>query len=229
MKLVISNRQLIIKIAAILIILITIYYLPFTGLSKAQVLPEFMITWKANNYAPPEYLGKILPIKNTAVNASMELIDKGKLVNLSPYKVRWFLNDEPLVSGFGMKNANFIVDPFSNKVFSSLRVEIINYRGQNLEKIINIPNIDPKVAVVRINNESFKALPYFLNILTLNQLNFNWSANGIETEGVVENPDMLSIKFITPKTEETINLSLIIQNQKNPLEIINKFMSFQIK
>jgi len=74
MKLVISNRQLIIKIAAILIILITIYYLPFTGLSKAQVLPEFMITWKANNYAPPEYLGKIPGVLDSVLNS---LADRG--------------------------------------------------------------------------------------------------------------------------------------------------------
>lgn len=197
--------------------------------ASAQQAPEFLITWVADNYVPPEYQGKILPIGNSTVNASLELISSGKLINLSSYEVRWFLNDEPLVSGLGIKNANFTVDPFSGRAFSELRAEIIDYRGQDLKKTIDIPTTILKTTIIRTNNISFKALPYFFNTLTLSQLTFGWSVNNIETEGIVENPNMLSINFTGPKLEDTINVALTVQNQKNLSEIVGKFMNFQIK
>ena len=59
------------------------------GATKAAVapaaasVPELILTWQAQNYAPASYEGKRLPTGNTIIAAAVELIDGGKVINLS--------------------------------------------------------------------------------------------------------------------------------------------------
>ena len=228
-KLEIGNWQLVVKVTAILIALIAIYYLPFTNLSKAQILPEFMITWKANNYAPTDYLGKIIPIKSTAVDVSMELIDKGKLANLSPYEVRWFVDDGLQTAGFGMKNFTFDIASFTGKSAALLRAEVINYRGTNLEKTIAIPIGEPELVIAHPNKNIFKAFPYFFNTSKIGDLSFTWSINNISSSGPSEDPDVLLLDLAKISAGTSLNLNVIAENPKNLIETINKSLDFIVQ
>src|SRR3989344_5475428 len=53
--------------------------------SAQQSQPQFFITWRAQNYAPANYSGKILPAANSPVTASFEILNPltGKFVDLS--------------------------------------------------------------------------------------------------------------------------------------------------
>ena len=221
------KRKLIIGIG--LVITASIGAVLVMATTFAQVLPEFLISWKTNNYAPPEYQGKILPIKNTVVDVSMELIDKGKIINLSPYEVRWFVDDEVQTAKFGMKNFTFEIDTFTGKSSVLVKAEVINYRGTNLEKIILIPIADPELTIIRLNKNTFKALSYFFNVSAINDLNFTWSVNNVSTSGLVEEPEILSLDLSKIGAETSLALNLLIENPKNLMEKIKKSLSFIVQ
>lgn len=198
-------------------------------ITLAQQMPEFIITWKANNYAPSEYQGKILPAKGTAVNVSIELVEKGKLANLSAYEVRWFADDELQTAGFGMKNFNFEIDTFTGKSSVLVKAEIINYRKTNLEKIILIPIAEPELTITRLDKNTFKALPYFFNVSTINDLGFIWSINDVSTSGLVEEPDFLSLDLAKINAGTSLVLNLLVENPENLMEKINKSLNFIVQ
>ena len=56
--------------------------------------PQFMVSWQAQSYAPSWYQGKIFPTKGSRINVVFELVDGGKIADLSKLKVRWYLNDK---------------------------------------------------------------------------------------------------------------------------------------
>lgn len=195
----------------------------------AQVLPEFLISWGANTYAPPEYQGKILPAKGATVNVSMELIEKGKPTNLSAYEVRWFVDDELQTTGFGMKNFSFEIDTFTGKSSVLVKVEVINYHRANLEKIILIPIAEPKLTIARLDKNTFKALAYFFNISAANDLNFIWSVNNVSTSGPIEKPEILSLDLSKINTGTSLTLDLLVENPKNFIEKIGKALNFIVQ
>lgn len=223
-KLVISNWQLVIGIIMFGIFLITIYYLPFTG--NAQALPEFMLTWKANNYAPASYQGKVLPANGTKVDVAMELIDNGKLANLSGTEVRWFVNRKLSAFGSGLKNFSFTADRFRGD--QVVEVTLVDYKGQGLTKRIVIPVVSPEVAIDGGPN-IFRALLYFFNVQNLSQIKITWSASGNEASGLVENPDILNLDTTGVPSETEINLQLTVQNLLKPIETATKSVTFLTK
>ncbi len=67
--------------AAILFLILTGFFL--AGAQAQTTGPQLMVTWKARTYAPPGFDGKIMPTANSAITASVELIDGGKIIDLS--------------------------------------------------------------------------------------------------------------------------------------------------
>ena len=51
----------------------------------AQASPEFLISWRAVNYVPADYQGKILPSKSSPIEAGFDLVDKNKIVDFRSY------------------------------------------------------------------------------------------------------------------------------------------------
>src|SRR5437660_1114929 len=63
--------------------------------------PQPVITWRAYTYAPAGFSGKILAVPRSRMDASLALIDQGKIVNLKNYTVHWYLNDHFIDGGVG--------------------------------------------------------------------------------------------------------------------------------
>lgn len=208
---------------AIAVIVMVIVMVPS---SAAQQAPEMMLTWKANNYAPADYQGKILPADGTKVDMALELIDNGKLANLSGIEVRWFVNKKLSASGLGLKNFSFVADRFRGD--QAVEVNLINYKGQNLTKRVIIPVVSPEV-VIDDGPDVFKALLYFFNIQNLSQMKITWSANGIETSGAVENPGILNLDTAGLPSGTNINLEVTAQNLLKPIETATKSVTFLTK
>lgn len=217
-KIVNSNSKFVIRLAMV-VILFTIYNLPFTNFSSAQTVPEFMITWKANSYVPPNYQGKILPTTETQVDMAMELIDNGALANISGNTIRWFVNGKLQKSGVGTKTFSFTTP--NSRTTQNVDVAIVRYRGADITKRVQIPVVAPEVTIGGGPN-IFKTLLYFFNIRNLSQTNITWTANGTQTEGVVENPEIINLNTANLPFGTEINLSVTAQNAFKPLETATK-------
>ena len=101
------------KRIGILALLVVGYWLAISV--NAQVRPEFLITWRASNYAPSDFAGKILPIPGSALTAALEIIDGGRIADLSQTEIRWSVNNKIGQSGKGIKTFSFLIDQFERE------------------------------------------------------------------------------------------------------------------
>jgi hypothetical protein len=203
--------------------------------------PDFMITWKANNYVPSDYQGRILPISRTPIDVNFEIIENGKIVNLAKTEIFLYANDNLIKSGKGVKNLSFVAD----RTAGSQLVEIIipNYKplkGEviRLEKSIEIPLFKPEVVInspypnneIDIGLNNFQALLYFFNIINpLTDVSFEWKAAGQKIEGEVTNPDLLILEIEEFLSQQEFNLNLTATNFFEEIEFANQFITLKVK
>jgi len=152
--------------------------------------------WSADNYAPFGYQGRILPTRGSWVTVEADLkISGGDPKNL---KYSWFLDGifQGYKSGYGRDNLKFGVRKFYGashvvllKVFNESRsffveksitipvanLDLVVYKKQ--EASINLPYSVSAENFSIISNEenSFSALPYFFNVKSLKDLEFDWT------------------------------------------------------
>lgn len=193
--------------------------------ASAQVAPEFMVTWKADSYAPAGYNGKILPSDGTKIDAALEIIDRGKFADLSATEIRWLINDQILKKGKGLKTVSFTAE--GTRGSQKIAVTAVNYRGANLSKNIVIPIAEPDV-VIDSNVSTFQALPYFFNVANLGQLKFDWVVNGRVAEGDVENPQIISLDTRNLPPTTPIGVELTVTNSLKPIEAVTKLFNLTI-
>lgn len=205
-------------------VLIAIAALAILGnalLINAQTATEFLVTWKASAFVPAGYQGKILPTRESVINISFDVIDSGKIADLSRNEIRWKSGGKIINSGIGSKNSSFVI---SKIAVDELRINItiLNSKGRDLNKSISIPIADPEVVIQQIGPASFEAKPYFFNINNVSLLNFDWTANGEKPAGSPKNPNILTIENLTEtiKTSLGIKLNLGVKatNILNPIE-----------
>ncbi len=192
--------------------------------ATAQQQPEFLLTWKSDNYAPPAYQGKILPIDESKIEVALELIDGGKIASISGHQINWLINNDELKSGVGLKNISF---PANGRRGDQLvEVTIKNYRGVDLEKRLEIPVANPEI-VISGGPTTFEALPYFFNVKNLGELLISWSANGQRAAGLVDNPTVLELETSQLPTGSEIVIKANASNSKKPTEVANKTIIFK--
>ncbi len=191
--------------------------------SRGQQAPEFMVSWKANSYVPPDYPGKALPSPTSPIEIAFELLENSRIVNLAGNEVRWFINNQLQKSGLGLKTLTYIPLRFERQD-KTIRIEVRRYRGANLEETIVIPIAEPEVVITPLADNIFKALPYFFNTASLNQLNFEWTVNGQRPEGTPENPNILELASLPAGIN--INISVLVKNLKQVLESTSNSLNF---
>jgi len=232
----ISNIKIFIFSVSIFYFLFSIFYL-----AGAQTSPQFLVSWQAQSYIPNWYQGKILPTNGTPTEISFELIDKGKLADLSKTKVRWYINDELVKNeenGLGIKSLKIITPNYSGQE-TEIRISVVDYLGgETLDKIIKIPVVGPEVLIdspypdkkISAGSSIFQAIPFFFNIKNLNSLSIEWSANEQKPAGLSANPWLLNLNIgaETPTGTE-IKLSVLVKNILKELEFASKSVQLQIK
>ena len=225
------------KYAAVLIILILSFSI-FNFVS-AQSSPEFLVSWKAGNYVPSWYEGKVLPVVGALVDVNFELINAGKIVDLSQNTIRWYLNDELVKNesdGLGIKSLRVIV-PNGGSGEISVRITIIDHVADILDKTIIIPVVRPEAILdspysnngIRAGQSIFRAIPFFFNVSNVNNLSVSWTANGIKSGGAGENPWQLDLNLTNPQAGTEINLNVLIKNLLNYLELGNQNIVLRTK
>src|SRR3989338_2362373 len=87
-----------------------LFLLAFSGVSHAQQNSgRFLVSWRAKNYAPPQFLGKTFPNNGVAVEIGFDFIDRNRIVDLSNTEIRWTLDNAPAAAGLGLKTFSFPV------------------------------------------------------------------------------------------------------------------------
>ena len=215
-----------------IIIIFGLFSLPA---ARSQENTQILLTWQANNFYPADYQGKPLPTPNSRVTVALEVLKNNKFLNLNQANIFWLLDDKPLDNGRGLKEVSFVVKKREgdNHV---VRVTV-QLENQNLESLIRIP-ISKKIIVIEnshsdkpvpANSEiTLRAIPYFFNIASLNDLSFSWQADTEKETNLGDNH--LVLKIGQPKTLEqsSILISSFVQNVRNPLEFAEAKLKLSI-
>lgn len=181
-----------------------------------------------------------MPSAGSNIEISFNLIDGGKIVDLSKTKVRWYINDELTVneeSGLGIKTLKFKA-PQEVVGEIEIKIVVIGYKETEIEKFITIPI--EKVEVVidsprydqKISREKnfFRGIPFFFNILKISNLSVKWIANERNPENIGVDPWRLDLNIDTqaPSGFE-IDLKVEVHNVLNQLEFAGKNIKLQIR
>lgn len=215
---------------------------PIGFLAFAQSAPEFLISWRAVNYVPADYRGKILPSKSGRVEIGFDLIDKNKIADLSRRNISWYLDGDLLKSGPGLKTAEFTS---SNNLDKAVRIAVSGYAASDLEETFLIPATEPEVIIdtktpakfarnqnsLPVKNYTFEARPFFFNVDSLSNLKFSWRVNNQPTEGTPANPEFLNLNLQSPGTpqETELGVAVGVTNLTNQLELASKLLNFVIR
>ncbi len=189
--------------------------------SAQQARPQFLFTWHAeNSYVPSFYKGKIIPGSQSQITAAFELVENGKIINVSGQPIYWYLDNTLIGGGTGIQQVTF--SPFGRAPeVETLKVDLPNYSGGYLIHEIGIPVFNPSAVIeTPYPDNQFSgqavtttALAYFFNTPEKN-LSFTWSVNG-QSGSNTESPDVLQVNFPnqTP-SGSTVAISLRIQNTR---------------
>lgn len=195
----------------------------YTLVASGQSAPELMVTWKAATYVPANYPGKTLPGDGSFIEVALEVIDGGKIADLSQTEVQWLANRDTNASGRGLKYFSFNANAFhGNQVVD---ITLPSYKGARLTEKVVIPIARPEV-VISGGPDIFRGLLYFFNLTDLVQTKFTWSADGEAVEGIAENPGFLELDTTGLSSGSVINLEVDVQNLLKPLEIASHSIQF---
>ena len=204
--------------------------------SDAQTtFSKILLTWQATTYAPAAFEGKVLPGPGSAIYASADVIQNGKLVDMSREQIYWYLDDEFLDGGLGKQTISFEV-PLAAPDFAFLSVQLPDYTGHGgslFTNSVRIPIARPETVIespypenkfsgtqVRIFGE-----PYFFNVSKISDLNFLWSVNGKNPPGS-ESPTELVININTDAPAKSqVGVSLLIQDPKDLVSSASDILS----
>lgn len=216
--------------------------LSFTLLAQAQTSPEFLVSWRATNFVPADYQGKSLPSKSSMVEIGFDVIDGNKPANLSQNNISWYLGNNYVSSGVGMKTIRITIP---TDLDQAVRMTIANYKGSDLDFGFIIPVSKPKLVLstktptqtaknqrfLPVRSHLFEARPFFFNVKNLRDLNFKWQVNNELVTGEAGNPEFMSMDFGSngsPK-ESQFSVSVAASNSSNQLEFGSKLLNFIVK
>jgi hypothetical protein len=206
-------------------------------IASAQTAPQIIATWEANNFAPVGYEGRTLPVRGTTITVSLEIIENGIFTNLGTSAISWLVNNELYKSGKGLKTFSYTIPSTASGNYKITAV-LPSYKGKRLEKSLIIPITTPSVAirpssgtksVPAASEVSFTAIPFFFNTKQLSDISFLWSANGVATEGAVENPEKLILDLSSGTSGNEFSLSVQAMHSKKTSELGNQIMTLRIQ
>ena len=205
--------------------------------STSSPQAAFLVSWKAINYVPADYLGKIFPGQGSQIEVGFDLIENGKVVDLARSSVSWYLDEQLISAGTGLKTVKFL----SRKTGGNEQVIRIslNYRGETLDQIFTLPSKNPEVVLelkspyreIKTGLYTIFARPFFFHVGNISNLNFNWVFNGQPIAGIAENPEALQLKLDSPGTPVAteINIAVTAQSAFNQLELAGKSLNLVVK
>jgi len=184
--------------------------------AKTETPPSFIyLSWEGDGGAPLNYEGKILATIGSIIKVSVQplIYSAGKYLDSSEWEYKWFLNDEIVAKGKGLKDFRFRAKDY-NAASYKVRVKVVFSDQSFKEKELTISIAKPEVLVkpfdakviikgknLETNNPEIKlqAIPYFFGGGN-NNLRLSWYLNDQrQKEDIVQNG------ILTVKKQNKIN------------------------
>ena len=148
----------------------------FAATARAQINSELLLTWEAQNYAPPEYVGRHPATPGSVVHVSAELVAGGKIQNTNAFYFSWYMDGNLLQRGAGIKEITFPIQKTrgDNYVIRA----VTRFGGADAEGFARVPVARPEV-VIRVAETSARAHPYFFAVPFLDSLRVSWSLQDV--------------------------------------------------
>lgn len=192
--------------------------------------PQVIITWKATSYAPPGYAGKVLPGPGSPMLASVQILDKGKIADLTGKTIRWYLDGSLIRTSTGNPHVTFAAPERAAPSSFELSMQIPGYqidatRSELLFSTIIVPLAAREVVIEapyperRFRGASFAVtgVPYFFNVREPAALNFSWTVNGKAVTST-EDKELLEVRFTkAPAANTSVNVGLIVRDPSEDL------------
>ncbi len=190
---------------------------------------QIILTWQANNFYPADFEGKAFPSPGSEVVVSLGVIKNGKLADLTSSSIAWSLDGNFMERGLGKQTFSF----FAKKTSSgseTVRVSVENGNAP-LEYSVNIPVVDPQVVVeipyfeniVPSNTDiTLRAVPYFFNVTSLNDLTFMWQIGGMVEKHEGDGSLSLHIEKPGVSGRPAIFIKTSVQNKNDVFEYMNQ-------
>ena len=168
------------------IFLFTLFIFPLANFARAQTNSELLLTWEAQNYAPPEYLGKHLATPGSIIAVSAELIVNGKLQDARQSSFSWYVDGKLLQKGAGLKEISFPVKKSQGNEYTIRAVT--KFGGKNIEGTIRVPVSRPEVIIQHPYQNNIVAgggdarvrvQPYFFSVPSLESLRVSWTLQDV--------------------------------------------------
>ena len=196
----------------------------FGGTVFSPSANQIILTWRAENFAPPEFQGRTLPSPGSMVSVSVEKISGGRILDLSRTSFSWSIDGKFFNEGTGLKKIVFktSVTPGSSHF---VRVVIEN-NSEKEEATARIPISAPEIVIATpyypegtAPRGGFRvfAKPYFFNVGSLEDLLFFWDVNGARRSGGGDSS--LEIQSDPSRNDRYFRIKSIVQNRKNILEV----------
>ncbi len=191
--------------------------------------PQIFLTWKTKGYVPENYAGKILPGSTSPVLAALDVVQNGKVADLSNLTIYWYLNDKLLDRGVGLQAVTFRTPKSLGGGAITLRAEIPDFPGTGASKAIDIPLVPPSVVLrstypqnkFSSRSAEVSAIPYFFTVPDISFLTFSWAVNGTGVK-TTENPQTLQVNINQDATPgSTLNIKVSVSNPAGYFENVS--------
>jgi hypothetical protein len=222
--------------------------------SSAQSL-NLKFSYASTAYAPLTYLLRANPpvVAGSSVNISALLWSENpngsiNFPNLSAYQFRWFHAKRLIAEGVGRNSVTINVPPQATQN-QEVTLRIMDAKGKTVKlATLSIPLSNPRLllfssdqqgGVSNIAQNTFPlklndsiliaAQPFFFAITSINDLNFEWSANGAKLAPSVGNTAVIKITAPREAPIGTIfRFEVKASNPLNPQERVNTAFSTRI-
>ena len=149
---------------------------------------DFMVDWQTKTYVPAWYGGRAFPTNQSFVTISFELIENGRVADLSKTAVRWYVDDKLIkneTNGLGIRQIIVFNKKYGNDILG-IKIAIPDYKGQALTKLFEIPVKNPEVVIdvpyakkkVARGDDMLYAWPFFFNAASADNLRVQWTVDG---------------------------------------------------
>lgn len=175
---------------------------------------DVTLTWSADTYVPPAYPGRALPSRGSSVEVIAHL-ESGSNPNSLIYK--WTLDNRTALIGLGEEVLQFRMSERSAEGHK-VRLEVYALDNITLVASSNLLTIRPAEPEIAIETDSiivtpnqaveFTAHPYFFNITHPDELNYNWSFEGLSPErsGHEQDTFILRIGSVTESIQQVLEV-----------------------
>ncbi|OHB21745.1 MAG: hypothetical protein A2939_05390 [Parcubacteria group bacterium RIFCSPLOWO2_01_FULL_48_18] len=200
--------------------------------------PVLILSWSADTNVPSGYEGKTLPVLDSTITASADLIERDKFLDLSSAEFIWSVDGDAYGIRLGAQTFSFPVRQ-ARGANHWVRLEM-TLRGQAYEQDLFIPISSPQLVIaaqtpdslLRAGKNTLNALAYFFSVDSKERdLAFSWQVDG-ENVPVADNEKQDELILEIPEGAESgseIAISVSGQSGLNALEFASGDIVMRIK